>query len=471
MLLTANIFQQGESSGGEVSEARASALGEDPSASNHLQSTAFGAGFMNSAEERSDNLLTGDVPPLAVIPSREVLNPTLHETPSLPVPITQLLDAPVPSNLQMFHNVSTPSQGMADAEALREGPCVRSPTLQSSPPTHVTEWVGGVQSEGLDNPPSVHPILTYAPPGEVSYNGLIGGGQEMEIPNTDVHASQPSVATFGTIPPSTPSRMYTPIVGPAPPDTPKRTEDHRHGRPLTTTSSEADVSEYLLCNSGGPLYRTDVDYSADGMVGSCLHPVTQSVPQSIDDPISPTVGDSITSVVEDTVTRTVDEHILPVAKDPVAPTTELSNLAPAEDPIIPPADDSIPPAIDDPTISADGPPNLPATGKPDSQAAGETIASTSAMDPQPSRLQVGIPDTVVDTSTAVDISPDEDHRDEDELAVDAMLAIPLDLHTTSNIPHDTLEPDKMSQEEDEESMQISIPEAAVTAVQPALNSI
>jgi hypothetical protein len=113
MLLTVNVSQLGEPSGGDFSWAETSVLGGGPSASYRPQSTPLG---------------------VAVVPSRDISSPVLHDTSSLPVvspvAVTKCLDAPVSHNLQMSHSIFTPSQGMSDS--LTTDPLGLGKTFQES---------------------------------------------------------------------------------------------------------------------------------------------------------------------------------------------------------------------------------------------------------------------------------------------------------------------------------------------------
>jgi hypothetical protein len=383
------------------------------------------------------------------------------------VAITERSDSPITFDPQTPHAVSAPSRGTPHA-AVAVPPDLGE-ALQEEP-----SFLG---SEGPDRILSIQQML------------------EEVLPPSNKHViGQPSVTTTDNIPPPMPPRIHS------------------------TVSTEAGISGHPLCNPGNPFDGTHVDFPTCEPAEPGLHPVPQLTPQTVEDPIPfsvedpipasvedpvpssvgdpipPSVGDSTPPVAEDIATKSVEESTIPsvtdftapfiedmvtqpatepipasiedsvasdiptqpvhtqpveelalsVAEDLIVPSIEASNAVHAEDPITP-RTGSISPAIGDPLTPADERPSLSAIEQPNPQVVEES---------QPPCLPaVTTPELY------------EEPYEEDELAVRAMLSLTPDLYSPSNVPCDTAEPDRTSQEKDENSTDISTPEEVITAIE------
>jgi hypothetical protein len=514
----------------------------------------------------------------SIISNRELtlprydLGPAFCDAPFLqtaPAVVAERLDVLASFDLRTFSTAST---------TVREQPDIRSPTFSNTPSAHVSEWVRGVQAlrpNGSDDLPPSRLILGDAPPDDPPCSKLTGDDRELGTPNSCGRVGQSSATTINIALSPMPPRVLTPVAGSTPLDCPSPAEELTHGVPLTSTSSEADISDYLLFASES-LPDATCAAQAGGPTESYPHSVSQTTPQTDERSIPPTIGEPITPTVEDpalssaeesipllaedsitsidgvpnpvtaeepavsaaeeSVVPPIEESIPPAvekstplpAEDPIAPTDEVSNPVPVEEPVASPIGEPILPAaeecislltegpiapadvvsnphpVEEPTASVAGEPVAPlveesiplaaegpvipggelsnssATEKPNPPASEESITSqlastpTQGLHPPPHLHTV---DTVMDGTTN---NPDtsetsgafkettsstyQEQDEEDELIVDAILAVPPDLSTTSHPHCDTTEPNNpFAQEKDGNSVHIPAPEEVVTA--------
>ena len=496
VLLTTNIFQPGESSREGVSRIEAPVLGEGPSGSVHLQPSALDVGSMNAAEAHSDMGLATPISediPLVVADREPTPRYGILPLPATSILVTERLDATVPLNLRTLPVTSAPPQRTPDV--LPAGPDLDlCATLQTPHPG------------GSDLFP-VQPTLSDAPPDNTESTE---GDRELAALIPDSRSGQLPATTIDIAPSPTPPRVCTPL---------ESTEELRDGKPLAATSSEEDISDYLLHTSGGLLGETCAVRQAGGPAESCPDSVPQPTyqiverssppiveeptPPAIEEPAAPIVGNPvtqlveepvppattlpITSVIEKSIPLVVEELIPPVAKNPATPADKVSNHIPREEPILsvdedqvtPAVEGSIPPAVEDIGTVVDKLTNPSATPKLNPRFIEEpTIPQflfAPTQDPQPPP-HLHTFNAVVDTSNIVD-TPDtsgvirestsayQEQDEQDELIVDAILAIPPDLDTVSHLSRDAMTRNELptSQEKDENSIRVPPPEEAITA--------
>ena len=119
-------------------------------------------------------------------------------------------------------------------------------------------------------------------------------------------------------------------------DSSESTEELGHGKPLMATSSEEDISGYLMQNLGSLPGITYVVRQAGGPAELCSDSVSQSTLQPADQPTTQTANESgipvleqlIAPAVEDLVTSSIEECISALVKDPVTLADEPSSSIP-----------------------------------------------------------------------------------------------------------------------------------------------
>ena len=119
-------------------------------------------------------------------------------------------------------------------------------------------------------------------------------------------------------------------------DSSESTEELGHGKPLVATSSEEDISGYLMQNLGGLPGATCVVRQAGGPAEPCPDSVPQPTLQPADQPTTETADESgipvleqlVAPAVEDLVTSSVEECISALVKDPVTLADEPSSSFP-----------------------------------------------------------------------------------------------------------------------------------------------
>ena len=253
-------------------------------------------------------------------PPRHDLGPTLHNTP-LPVTfdsVTERLDATAPFD-------SAPFQGTPDA--VSTGP-------DSSP--HATLQV--LCPEEPNSPP-IRPAFSDAPP---DCREPTGADREPVLFNPDSSADQLSTATVALIPSLTLPRTCTLVADSTSLDSPESTEELRHGTPLTATSSEEDISDYLLGASC-------IVRQADGQAGPYSDSVSRLTPQTIERSIPP-ITKVPTPTVEDPAIQPIEESISPATENLIASANEAPNPVLTYEPIALVVEGSVTPIVEELTI-------------------------------------------------------------------------------------------------------------------------
>lgn len=445
------------------------------------------------------------------------LGPTLHDPISLPVTLTTVTEhtnASVSFKLQEFDTASPPSQGTPDVVtsgssdwrtdshpgvAAQGQSDVPEPTFSNPPSAHVPERVRSVHTlhpnRSNDLPPS-RLMFGDVPLDEASRSTSTGGDQELGTPYLDTYTSQLSATIVDAAPPQTSPMVHTLVTESTPPEPPEPTRELRHESPLTATGSEEDILDYLLHTSETP-DATHVTGQAGGPVELHPHPVPHVLPQTSERSILPTVKDS-TEVVKDPVALHIEDLVALPTKGPTTPPVEASAppvtdnpggapivhsneelnsisteelIVPAtEDPVVPLIGESIPSNIEDSVVLAK-PLNPFVAKEPNPQVIEESItpqfAITLTDNPQP-RSHSRVVDVTVGTLDAVDTSETKEttpsasqqQDDEDELIVDAILALHPDLDSIPQPSRDTELDNVPTQEKDKNYTHTPLPEVA-----------
>ena len=457
--------------------------------------------------------------------SQRDLDSTLHNPTSLPVTsaiITECVDASAPLELQEFHTASPPSRGTPDvvmtgSSDQRTGshPVVTAwgesdvpgPTFSNPPSAHVPEQVCSVHAlhpSQSDNLPPSQLAFGNTPAVEASHSTFAGDSQDPGIPYPDICTGQPPVTIVDITPSSTPPRACTTVTGSTHPDPPEPMGELGHENPLNTTSSEEDIQDYLLRTSETP-NASHLTSQTDGPVEPHPHPAPRtperSTPPTIKestefarDPVTLPIEDPVTLPTKDSATSLIKAPSPPVANDPFVHSDEVLNsisaeeqiVSAAEDPVSPRIRESISPIIEDPVTPVKLP-NPFIAENPNAQVIGESIAPqfpcTLADDPKP-RSHTHMVHVVVETLNIVGTSEAsgvaneatpftlQEQDNEDELVVDAILALPSDSDAAPQPPCDTTElNDVPIQEKGETFTHTPLPEASAaspTSTEPNL---
>ena len=503
VLLTTNISQLGESSSREgVSRVEAPVLGEGPSGSVHLQPSALDVGSMNATEAHSDMGLPTPISedtPLVVADREPTPRHGILPLPATFISVTERLDATVPLNLRTLPITSAPPQSTLGVLATGPDPDLCA-TLQTP------------HSGGSDLLP-VQPTVNDAPQDNTESTE---DDRELGAFNPDDCTGQLPATAIDIAPSPTPPRVSTSVVGSTSPDSSESMEELRHGKPLAATSSEEDISDYLLHTSGGLLGESCAVRQAVGPTesrpDSVPQPTSQIIerssppiigeptPPAVEEPAAPIVGNPVTQLAEEPVppattlpiTSVIEKSIPlvvevpPVAKHPATPVDKVSNHIPREEPILsvdedqvaPAVEGSIPPAVEDIGTVVDKLTDSSATPKlnprPTEESTIPQFVFAPTQDPQPPPHLHTF--NAVDISNIVD-APDasgvikestsayQEQDEQDELLVDAILAIPPDLDTASYLSRDAMTRNELptSQEKDENFIRVPPPEEAITS--------
>jgi hypothetical protein len=359
-----------------MSRTGASTLGEGSSVSIRLQSAPLDIGFMSAAEACSDvttataigprhfapadtaaPAVAGLPSPIAedapsIISNRELtpprydFGPAFCDAPFLqtaPAVLAERLDVLTSFDLRTFSTAST---------TVQEQPGIRSPTFSNTPSAHVSEWVRGVQAlrpNGSDDLPPSRLILGDAPPDDPPCSKLTGDDRELGTPNSCGRVGQSSATTINIALFPMPPRVRTPVAGLTPLDCPSPAEEPTHGVPLTSTSSEADISDYLLCASES-LPNPTCAAQAGGPTESYPHSVSQPTPQTDERSIPPTIGEPITPIVEGPALSPAEESIPLLAEDSITSLDGVSNPVTADEPTVSAAEESVVPPVEESVV-------------------------------------------------------------------------------------------------------------------------
>lgn len=283
--------------------------------------------------------------------------------------------------------------------------------------------------------------------------------QEREVFSPDGRVPRPRATTVGTTPSQMPPKIRTPVVA-------STMEGPGSGDRLVASTPVANMSNYLSCTLEYSLDETDLVHQADEQVEPKLHSVSHTIPQSAEETISP--------IIEDPSTLPIEESTHPIAGNGITPADEVPNPLSSRDTPHQRVEELTPSAIKGPATQTDEPPNPSTIEKQDPVFTESTTLLTSVLtqDSQ-SSLHLHVADTLVDISNSVCISgtpgniqhttsstvhQEQDDNEQDEIMVDALLAMSPDLNTPFNPLRGTAKLNNIPQEKGGGFVRVSIPE-------------